>query len=384
MTLKAINCCIIVPTYNNENTIRKVIEELLPYVDGEEILVINDGSSDRTALILAKFGLKLRVFHNGFNRGKGYSLRLAFKQAIRMGYSNAITIDSDGQHLPSDIPVFIEAALKNPGAVLMGSRDMEQADVPGKSSFGNKFSNFWFKFETGISLPDTQTGYRLYPLEPISKIKLYTRRFETEIEVLVKLAWRNVPIIPVKINVIYDKDERVSHFRPIRDFTRISILNTWFVILTLLYFLPKRLIEQVKKKGLWEIIKQEAVKADESNISKAKSVGFGFFMGIIPIWGFQLLIGIPLSVYFKMNKVLFLAAANISIPPCIPFIIYASYRFGSLFYKNGVQLTSFEHLTLSSIHVNFVQYFIGGTMLAIAAGLVGFLLTYVFLAIFRR
>jgi len=266
----------------------------------------------------------------------------------------------------------------------MGSRDMDQPGVPGKSSFGNKFSNFWFKFETGITLPDTQTGYRLYPLEEISKIKLFTRRFETEIEVLVKLAWRGVPIVPVKIDVIYDKDERVSHFRPIRDFTRISILNTWFVILTLLYYLPKRLIGRVKKKGLWNIIKQEAVKPNESNISKAKSIGFGFFMGIVPIWGFQLVVGIPLAVYFKMNKVLFLAAAHISIPPFIPFIIYGSYQFGSLFYQNGIQLTSFEHLTLESIHANFVQYLIGSTLLSIVAGLVGFLLAYLFLAVFRR
>lgn len=384
MSLRSINCCLVVPTFNNEKTIKRIIEELLPYADGEEILVINDGSTDRTALVLAKFGLKLRVLHNGFNRGKGYSLRVAFKQAIRMGYTHVITIDSDGQHLPSDIPIFIEAAMKNPGAVLMGSRDMDQPGVPGKSSFGNKFSNFWFKFETGITLPDTQTGYRLYPLEEIKKIKLFTRRFETEIEVLVKLAWRGVPIVPVKINVIYDKDERVSHFRPIRDFTRISILNTWFVLLTLLYYLPKRLIGRVKKKGLWNIIKQEAVKPDESNVSKAKSVGFGFFMGIVPIWGFQLLVGIPLSVYFKMNKVLFLAAANISIPPFIPFIIFGSYKFGALFYKNGVQLTSFEHLMLKSIHVNFVQYFIGGTLLSIVAGLLGFLFTYLFLAIFRK
>jgi uncharacterized protein (DUF2062 family) len=188
----------------------------------------------------------------------------------------------------------------------------------------------------------------------------------------------------VKIHVIYDKDERVTHFRPFKDFTRISILNTFLVILTLLYYLPKRLIRQINKKGLWKIIRDEAVKSDESNLSKAKSIGFGFFMGIVPVWGFQLLIGIPLSIYFKMNKVLFLTAANISIPPFIPFIIFGSYKFGGMFYQNGVQLTSFENLTLSSIHVNFVQYFIGGTLLAVAAGLAGFAITYLLLAIFRK
>lgn len=384
MTLKDINCCVIVPTYNNINTIERILESLLLFTGEHDIIVVNDGSTDRTPYLLLKYTERLTVIDYVINQGKGYALRAGFKQAIAMGYRNAITIDSDGQHQVSDIPIFLEAAAKNPGAVIMGSRDMEQEGVPGKSSFGNKFSNFWFRFETGISLPDTQTGFRLYPLAQIADMKLHTTKFETEIEVLVRLAWRNVPIIPVKIDVIYDKNERVTHFRPFKDFARISVLNTVLVILTLIYFLPKRLIGKVKKKGLWQIIKVEAVKPEESNLSKAKSIGFGFFMGIVPVWGFQLLIGIPLSIYFRMNKVLFLAAANISIPPFIPIIIYGSYKFGGLFYKNGVQLTSFENLTLNSIHVNFVQYFIGGTLLAMVAGFVGFLITYLLLVIFRR
>jgi hypothetical protein len=180
----------------------------------------------------------------------------------------------------------------------MGSRNMEQEGVPGKSSFGNKFSNFWFKVETGLTLPDTQTGFRLYPLAPLKRMSLFTTKFETEIEVIVKMAWKDVPIIPINIQVIYDKDERVTHFRPFRDFTRISILNTWLVTLTLVYYLPKRLFRYIKKKGLWKIIRDEAVKPDETNFSKAKSVGFGFFMGIVPIWGFQLMVGSRYRSFF--------------------------------------------------------------------------------------
>jgi glycosyltransferase involved in cell wall biosynthesis len=383
MTLSDIQCCIIIPTYNNENTVRRVIDSVMPYAAGVTFFVVNDGSTDSTLHILASYGVKLRVLNSFPNRGKGYSLRLGFKEAIKLGYKYALTLDSDGQHLASDIPVFIEAALQHPGALLMGSRNMEQEGVPGKSSFGNKFSNFWFKFETGITLPDTQTGFRLYPLEPLKTIKLFTTKFETEIEVIVKMAWRQVPIIPVNINVIYDKNERVTHFRPFRDFTRISILNTWLVILTLLYYLPKRLIEEVRRKGLWKLIKAEAIKSDESNFNKARSIGFGFFMGIVPIWGFQLLVGIPLSIYFKMNKVLFLAAANISIPPMIPLIIFLSYKFGGLFYQNGVQINDLKNLSLESIHLNFVQYFLGGTLLAVAAGVVTFLISLLILTIAR-
>jgi len=330
MTLKDIHCCILIPTFNNQKTLSRVIDGVLVY-SFEDVIVINDGSTDDTASILATYGEKINVLTNEINKGKGFSLRRGFMEAIRLGYKNAISIDSDGQHLPSDIPLFIETALENPGALLMGSRNMMQEGVPGKSSFGNKFSNFWFKFETGLTLPDTQTGFRLYPLDPIKKVRLFTSKFETEIEVIVKLAWRDVKIIPINIHVIYDSNERVTHFRPFRDFTRISVLNTYFVILTLLYYLPRRLFFYIKKKGLWQIIKEEALKKNESNISKAKSIGFGIFMGIVPIWGFQLLVGIPLAVYFRMNKVLFLTAANISLPPFIPFIIFGSYKFGGLF-----------------------------------------------------
>ena len=384
MTLQDIQCCVLIPTYNNQKTLKRVIEGVLQYADQTDIIVINDGSSDETVHILADYDNQIRILTNVVNKGKGYSLRRGFKEAIKLGYKNAISIDSDGQHLPMDIPLFVEAAIRNPGALIMGSRNMNQEGVPGKSSFGNKFSNFWFTFETGLVLPDTQTGFRLYPLEPLKNTRLFTTKFETEIEVIVKLAWKNVPIIPVDIQVIYDKNERVTHFRPFRDFTRISILNTWLVILTLLWYLPKRLLLYVHKKGLLQIIKQEAVKPDESNFSKAASIGFGFFMGILPIWGFQLLIGIPLSVYFKMNKVLFLTAANISLPPIIPFIIFGSYQFGGLFYRNGLQLDSVKDLTLESIHYNFVQYFLGGTLLAIFAGLAGFGVSYLLFKMLRK
>lgn len=384
MTLKDIHCCVLIPTYNNQKTLRRVIDGVLVYSGGEDVIVINDGSTDETVSILSEYGSKIRVIHNDKNRGKGFSLRRAFKESLKLGYKNAISIDSDGQHLPSDIPLFIEKAYQNPGALIMGSRNMEQEGVPGKSSFGHKFSNFWFKVETGLVLPDTQTGFRLYPLEEVSKIRLLTTKFETEIEVIVKLAWRDVKILPIDIQVIYDRNERVTHFRPFQDFTRISILNTYFVILTLLFYLPKRLFLFVKKKGLWKIIKQEAVKPEESNFSKARSIAFGIFMGIVPIWGFQLLVGIPLSVYFKMNKVLFLTAANISLPPLIPFIIFFSYKFGGLFYKNGVQLDSIKDLSLDSINKNFVQYFLGGTLLAVFAGLLAFAISLILFKVLRK
>lgn len=370
-----LNYCVIIPTYNNAKTLKRVIDGVLVYAENVPIIVVNDGSSDDTSSILKEYNNKIIIINNEVNLGKGISLRKAFKYALEKGIKHAITIDSDGQHYPEDIPLFLEVLQKKPGALIMGSRNMNQRGIPGKSSFGNKFSNFWFKVETGITLPDTQTGFRLYPLEPISKIKLFTTKFETEIEVIVKLAWKKVEIIPISINVLYDSEERVSHFRPFKDFTRISILNTYLVTLTLLYYLPLRVLA---------VIKKEALKKEETNLRKSISIGFGVFMGILPIWGFQLLVGIPLAVMFKLNKVLFISAANISIPPAIPFIIYFSYLMGTPFFENNTPITSWNNLTLEAIHINFVQYFLGGTLLAVVAGTLFFISALIFLKIVRK
>ena len=99
-------------------------------------------------------------------------------------------------------------------------------------------------------------------------------------------------------------------------------------------------------------------------------------MGIFPVWGFQLIIGIPLAILFKMNKVLFIAAANISIPPMIPAIIYLSYLTGGFFVKHGLTFNSLDSITLQSINIYFLQYCVGAVVLAIGAGLLFFIVSY--------
>ncbi len=380
VSITSINGCVIIPTYNNERTLERVIREVLEYVPAEFVIIVNDGATDATSEILKAFENEVTILMNEVNKGKGYSLRKAFKFAKEKGYENALTIDSDGQHYPSDIPLLVEQAVMNPGAVIMGSRNMEQEGVPQKSSFGNKFSNFWFKVETWITLPDTQTGFRIYPLKPLKKIWLFTNKFELEIEVIVKLAWRFVPFVAVPIQVKYDPSERVSHFRPARDFTRISILNTVLVLTALIWYYPRKLFSI----RTWNVIKHEAIKPEESNFRKAISIGFGFFMGIVPLWGFQLLIGIPLAILFRMNKVLFIAAANISIPPMIPFIIYGSFICGQLFLTGTTNTAQLADISLEAIRNNVYQYAIGACIFAAIAFIASFLVSFTLLKLFRK
>lgn len=239
--------CVIIPTYNNAKTLKRVVDGVLNYTN--HIFIVNDGSTDETADILENYK-QLYILNVPQNKGKGNALQIGFKKALSLNYDYALTIDSDGQHYPTDIPVFLEElnATTEP-ILLIGSRNMTHESVPKKSSFGNRFSNFWFQFETGIKLTDTQSGYRLYPLKHFPK-RFFTNKFEFEIEVIVRTAWKNISIKNVPIQVLYDPNERISHFRPFRDFTRISILNTVLVLITLLYIKPRNILLKFKKKVL--------------------------------------------------------------------------------------------------------------------------------------
>ena len=232
--MAALRCAVIMPTYNNAGTIAKVISDVKEFSD--DVIVVNDGSTDETASILASIeGIKVIDYPN--NKGKGYALKLGLSKAYEWGYRYAITIDSDGQHYADDIPVFIEKIEEKPDSLLIGARNLTADNMPSKNTFANKFSNFWYKVETWQDLSDTQSGFRLYPLEKLQNIRFITRRYEFEVEVIVRAAWRGINVENVPIKVYYPPvEERVSHFRPLKDFTRISILNTVLVLYALLFY----------------------------------------------------------------------------------------------------------------------------------------------------
>jgi glycosyltransferase involved in cell wall biosynthesis len=368
MNLKKV--CVIIPTYNNHKTLKRVIDGVLQYTTN--IIVVNDGSTDSTSEIINSYS-SIDSISISKNQGKGNALRLGFKKAIETGYHFAITIDSDGQHFPDDIPVFLEELDKNDTAILLiGSRNMNQDGVPKKSSFGNKFSNFWFWFETGIQLEDTQSGYRLYPLLHIPK-KYVTKKFEFEIEVIVRSAWKGILVKNVPIKILYDPDERVTHFRPFKDFTRISILNTVLVLITLFYSKPRDFFRSFQKKKIKQFIKDEILESNDSTLVKSLSIALGVFIGIAPFWGFQTVLVIFLAVLFRWNKILAFTFSNISIPPMIPFIIFASLKAGSYFVNGNVLLDKNLEFTFETIKNHTTQYIIGSFVLAtIAAVIFGF------------
>lgn len=240
-TLHDRGICVIIPTYNNVGTIADVVQRAL--VQCRDVIVVSDGCTDGTLEKLQQIsGITLVAYEK--NAGKGTALKRGFKKALEMGFAYAITIDADGQHFPEDIPILLQANIDHPGCLIVGQRKgLEQMERSTGSKFANSFSNFWFAVQTGHHLKDTQTGYRLYPLKKLYALGLLTSRYEAELELMVFASWHGTKLVSVPVNVFYpSREERVSHFRPGKDFTRISILNTVLCVLALVYGLPLAII----------------------------------------------------------------------------------------------------------------------------------------------
>ena len=381
--IAALKVCVLIPTYNNDRTLKRVIDGVLKYT--ENIIIVNDGATDTTSQILKDYP-QLEQIQIPKNKGKGNALRIGFKRAEALGFHFAITIDSDGQHFPEDISVFIDA-LENSetkNLLLIGARNMEHESVPGGSSFGNKFSNFWYRLETGIELSDTQSGYRLYPLKEINKIKFYTTKFEFEIENIVKAAWRGITVKNVPIKVLYDESERVSHFRPIKDFARISVLNTWFVLVTFLYIKPRNLFRKFQEKGIKRFFREDLLGSQDSPEKKAKSIALGVFIGLSPLWGLQTLLVLFLAVFFKLNKAIAFAFSNVSLPPFIPFIILISLQVGALLLGEEKSYSIEDFNGEFELLKSLKTYIVGSFVFAVGASIISGGIGYFALILFQR
>ena len=237
-TLRERGICVVIPTYNNGGTIIDVVNRSKNECD--DIIVVCDGCTDSTLELLQEVK-DITIVINPQNKGKGAALKRGFRKAMEMGFSYAITLDADGQHYPEDIPVLLEANIQHPGALIVGQRKgVENAERSFGSKFANAFSNFWFCVQTGRRLADTQTGYRLYPLKKLSCLSLLTSRYEAELELMVFATWHGVEIVSKQVDVFYPpKEERISHFRPVTDFSRIPVSCCLSVCLYTLYHNPE-------------------------------------------------------------------------------------------------------------------------------------------------
>jgi glycosyltransferase involved in cell wall biosynthesis len=217
--------CIIIPAFNAERTIIEVVEEVGGY--GLPLLVVDDGSTDSTAVLLER--LAVATIRHPVNLGKGAALRTGFAWAAKNGFTGVVTLDSDGQHDPTAIPLIISTAEREGFDLLIASRRSQFEQMSGLRRQWNRFGVWCFLKRTGFTIDDSQSGFRFYSARLLQDIELTADGYEMEMEILMK-AWRKgfrVASIPVAARVADGRS--TSHYQPVRD--------TWKICMTFLKYM---------------------------------------------------------------------------------------------------------------------------------------------------
>ncbi len=220
---------IVIPAFNEQATLRDVVLRTLPFCS--LVIVIDDGSADQTAAVVAD--LPVLLLRNAANRGKAASLWRGMQAALQLGAQAVITLDADGQHDPADIPRFRALAEAHPGYIITGSRLADRAAFPPKRYYANKIANFWISWAAGYAIEDSQCGFRLYPADLLKRLQSSldtSKSFVLESEILIRAAQQGYASLPLPIAAVYAENARPSHFRGVADIALITRMVAWSLV----------------------------------------------------------------------------------------------------------------------------------------------------------
>lgn len=369
-----INVLIVIPTFNNLKTLRTVIEKAIS--TGLKVLVVNDGSTDGGPETLK--GLSAARLDFTVNRGKGTAILSAAEWAAANGFSHIITVDADGQHNPGDALKFQELIRKNPWSVIIGNRQFG-GRVPFSSRFGRKFSNMWVWITTGWRVPDSQSGFRAYPVAALQKVICRGRRYDFEVEILVRGVWAGLSIVNTDIPVHYSEETiKASHFKPFRDNARISWTYTQLVIRNFLPWPHKVLFNTGGKEKIsvlhpirsFKLLLRESLSPRDMALSSM----LGVFLGTLPLIACHSVTIFFVATRLRLNRLVALSVSNICMPPFVPGLAVAV----GYYMRHGTYLTEFNMQTLGyEAPQRLLEYLIGsliiGPILALIVGAIAFL-----------
>lgn len=192
---------ILIPAFNAEKTISSLIDQISAFIPGKDILIVDDGSTDRTYQLAKESGAN--CLQHKKNKGKGEALKTGFEYAVQQGYSGVITLDADLQHDPKFIPEFIGEAQKGTSDVLVGTRHIELKTMPFSRWLTNNVTSIIVSILGDTKVRDSQSGYRYISTEVLKAVRLSTKKYELESEILIKAGRKGFKIAPVPISTIY-------------------------------------------------------------------------------------------------------------------------------------------------------------------------------------
>jgi glycosyltransferase involved in cell wall biosynthesis len=211
--------CILIPAYNAEKTIVPVVQECLAC--GMPLVLVDDGSNDSTAKLLSD--LPVTLLRHEQNRGKGAALKTGFAWALEHGFKGVVTVDADGQHDVSAIPLLVESAQRGGWGILIASRHTQFEQMAGLRKFWNRVGVWCIWKRTGFEITDSQSGFRYYSCDVLKKISLKSSGYAMEMEIFLK-AWKagfTVGSLPIAARVADGR--ATSHYRPFMDTVHISM-----------------------------------------------------------------------------------------------------------------------------------------------------------------
>jgi glycosyltransferase involved in cell wall biosynthesis len=363
----------VIPVQNDGDTVKAVAMECRSRIP--QVLVVDDGSTDTDVEALFS-GSDISVLRHEENRGKGEAIRTALRYVEERGGRFMITIDADGQHYPRDLEKFIPLLQGDDSAIVIGCRKLEGENVPRRSSFGRNFGNFWLWVEAGVSIGDCQSGFRAYPVQLLSQLKLRGSRFELEAEVLARAIWAGLSLKTVPIDVWYPEPRlRVSRFRPLVDNLRLGFMHARLVGRRLLPLPHRKLLasaeRQVDPRVLLHPIRMLKTLLTENATPGllAASAAVGTFLAALPLISVHTLVIIYVAARLQLNKVMAVSIQNLCMPPFVPMVcIELGYRM-----RYGRWLTDFSSKTLlGELHHRLFEWLLGSLVVApVAAVLVG-------------
>jgi glycosyltransferase involved in cell wall biosynthesis len=352
-----------VPVYNNKGTVRDIVTECRSIL--ENVVVVDDGSTDADLFALLS-GIDVKIIRHEKNLGKGRAILTASRYIEEQGGAFMITIDADGQHIPADINKFIPLLDDSAPGIIIGSRNFDTENVPGKSVFGRKFANFWLHVETGVHIDDCQSGFRAYPVKLLNRMKFRGAHYDFEAEALARAVWAGLSLKTVNVDVVYpEPDKRVSSFRPFLDNLRLTHTHAMLIGSRLTPFRHKQLVERPKTdfkmlrhpgKFLMMLLKENATPA-----GLAFSAAVGVFLAVLPLMFLHTFLILYVAARLNLNKIVAVNVQHLCMPPFVPALCIEI----GFFIRNGQWLTNISYETVfTQFGDRLLEWLLGSLIIA--------------------
>ena len=361
---------IVIPHYNHAATLRQVAEKCL--AQGLPVLVADDGSTLSPQTLLE--GLPVTLLRFEKNRGKGAVILDAARWAHEHGFTHILTIDADGQHDPADAVKLMRLSRKDPQALIIGVRRFDQS-VPASSRFGRKFGGFWVHFQTGKPIRDIQSGYRCYPVALLLAVPVWSRRYTFEVEVVVRARWAGFRVRETKVSVVYPEG-RISHFGKFKDNLRLTLLNTYLTMRSMLPLPHRQFVRQeghtLAKKGYWQALREHL--QTRGNITKnACAAAWGIFCGSIALIGIRQVMLFFGAGWWNLNRMVVISFEKLCVGPFVPALCIEM----GYYVRYGHFLTEFNMTTLGRQFMQRVwEWVLGSFIVAPVLAVTAFILVW--------